>query len=231
MSRSRSDIANTPNLLPDWVEILVPESEEAEYDEKFSNPIVTVPDSIEGLGQLRNWVLDNVAEETVIMIDDDIKYFYCLTGEETRRTDKEEFCHVLINTAVMAKDAGAHVFGFFQTDIRKYKGFDPFSQNGWVGCIIGIIGRKYRFRDDYFKVDIDYCLQCLLIDRIIWMDNRYYANQCRDDNTGGNSKFRTEDKYNESIDTLLKKWGKCLKLRVVKNQKLIKITTSRRQNL
>ena len=231
MSRSRIETAKTMRLLPEWVEVLVPESEKPGYEEKYSNPILTVPDEIEGLGMLRNWVLDNFTEETVIMIDDDINYFYCLTDENARQVEQEEFIQVLINTAVMANDAGAHVFGFFQTDIRKYKGYDPFSLNGWVGCIIGVNGRKYRFRDDYFKVDIDFCLQCLLIDRFIWMDNRYYALQSRDNNTGGNSKFRTEDKYNESIDSLFRKWGKCLKLRLTRSQKCIHITTSRRQSL
>lgn len=54
---------------------------------------------------LRNWCLDNFQEETVIMVDDDINKFYCLTELHARSVVGEEFVQVLINTAVMAKDA------------------------------------------------------------------------------------------------------------------------------
>lgn len=147
----------TTNLLPDWVEMLVPDDEVDKYKALYSNPILSIPKEIEGLGPVRNWVLDNFKEETVIMIDDDIRIVYCLTGKLNRRIeDKGELTQIIINTAVMAKDLGVHVFGYSQTDIRKFNGTMPFALHGWVGCVIGVIGRKYRFRNDKFKVDIDY---------------------------------------------------------------------------
>ena len=176
ISRSRFDTIqkDTLSLLPDWVEVLVPVSEKEEYSKRISNPVITVPDQICGLGQLRNWVLDNFAEETVVMIDDDINTVYCLTGEKSQRIeDKDQLVQIIINDAVMAKDMGCKCFGFTQSDIRKYKNTEPFSMCGWVGCVIGVIGRKYRFRNDKYKVDIDFCLQNLLADRIIFIDNRY----------------------------------------------------------
>lgn len=166
------------------------------------------------------------------MIDDDILYFYCLTGLNAERIDDpEEFVQILINTAVMAKDAGAKVFGFFQTDIRKYKGYDPFGLCSWIGTIIGIIGRKYRFRKDKFKVDIDYCLQNFLVERIVWMDNRYYAMNCKDLNAGGNATFRNQEEYNRSVQSLVDKWGECLKISSYDTQIKIKLNFARRQKL
>jgi len=232
LSRGRSESATTPSLLPDWVEMLVPESEKELYAAKFANPVLTTPDDVKGLGNLRNWVLDNFKENTVIMIDDDIKYMHCITGEKARRIeDKNEFVQILINDAVMANDLGVHIFGFTQTDIRKYKGIEPFSFNGWVGCCIGVIGRKYKFRDDYFKVDIDYCLKCLLVDRIIFIDNRYYFLQNRDNNTGGNATFRTKELFEKSVETLLNKWQGCLSKKYNKTQVSLRITTTTRQKL
>jgi hypothetical protein len=232
LSRGRSDKATTPALLPDWVEIPVPESEKLLYQQNFPNPILVTPDNIKGIGNLRNWVLDNFAENTIIMIDDDIKYMYCNTALKARQvTDPNEVVQILINDAVMANDLGVHIFGFAQTDIRKYSGCEPFSFNGWVGCCIGVIGRKFRFREDYFKVDIDYCLKCLLVDRIIFIDNRYYFLQNRDNNKGGNATFRTQELFEKSIKSLFDKWQGCLVKKENKSQVSIKITTTRRQRL
>ena len=210
--RSNSILNNTLKVFPDWVEVLVPESEREEYESRIPNPVLTVPDSIEGLGRLRNWVLDSFDDETIVMIDDDISKLYCHTGKKERRVDDpDEVVQVIANAAVMAKDAGLHVFGFSQTDIRKYNGTSPFILTGWVGCVIGVIGRKFRFRDDYFKVDIDVCLQAMMVDRVIWIDARYWFFQNRDNNMGVNAKFRTADKFKESTDSLLKKWGQYLR--------------------
>lgn len=212
--------------------MLVPDDEVEEYSRIYPNPILSIPSEVKGLGPVRNWVLDNFKEETVIMVDDDVKVIYCLTSDYSRRIkDKGELVQILINTAVMAKDLGVHVFGYSQTDIRKYNGTNPFALYGWVGCVIGVIGRKYRFRDDYFKVDIDYCLQNLLADRILFIDNRYYFNQNRDNNVGGNSAYRTKEKFDESVKSLKDKWGDYLKVSSHKNQIRISLDVKRRQSV
>lgn len=228
--RSGSIAENTCRVLPEWVEVLVPESEADLYRKQIPNPLLTVPDSIEGLGRLRSWVLDNFTEETVVMVDDDISHFYRLTGALTERIeDPDEVAQVIINAAVMCKDAGCSVFGFSQTDIRKYNATAPFNLTGWVGCIVGVVGRKYRFRDDKFKVDIDFCLQCMLVDRILWIDNRYYAAQRRDNNLGGNARWRTQEDFQKSIDSLVSKWGSSLKVGYHKNQVRIRTNVKRKQ--
>ena len=50
----------------------------------------------------------------------------------------------------------------------------------------------------------------MLTDRITFQDSRYYFSQLRDNNTGGNSIFRTQTEFDKSIETLEKKWGKCI---------------------
>lgn len=232
ISRSRSDTIakNTCSLLPDDVEVLVPESEREEYARAVPNPILTVPDEVEGLGRLRNWVLDHFPEESIVMVDDDVSRLYRIDGAKSRRVvDRDEVLQVIVNAWVMARDAGVSVFGFTQTDIRKYSGTDPFGLCSLVGCVIGVIGRKLRFRDDPFKVDIDFCLQGLLVDRIVWVDNRYYFIQNRDNNAGGNAKYRTGQAYERSIETLKEKWGDLIKVRSVKNQKSIRLNVQRKQ--
>lgn len=84
LSRGRYNSIKTVDILPSYIEVLVPESEEQEYRNRIDNPILTVPDSIKGLGYLRNWVLDNFPERTVIMLDDDISKCYELTHEKNK---------------------------------------------------------------------------------------------------------------------------------------------------
>ena len=232
ISRGRSSTiaGNTCRILPSWVDVYVPESEVGDYAVEVENRLVPVPDDVEGLGRLRNWALDNVSEETVIMVDDDMSHVYEITGEKARRIeDPDEIIQIIVNNAICAKDAGCGVFGFTQTDIRKYSGTDPFSLTGWVGGIIGVIGREIKFRNDYFKVDIDFCMKNMQQNRIIWMDNRYMFVQKRDNNAGGNALFRTSDAYERSIDSLVKKWGKYIKVRRVKNQYNIRTNVGRKQ--
>lgn len=182
--------------------------------ERIKNPIITIPDSIKGLGRVRNWVLDNFPEETIIMLDDDIVKCYCFTGKLTREIrDPAEVVEVLVNAAVMAKDLGTNCFGFNQTDIRKYKGQEPFNLCTWVGGVIGVIGREQRFRNDMFKVDVDFCLQTLMNRRVVWCDTRFGFSQKRDNNAGGNSEFRSDAAYKRSCESLKEKWGKYINIK------------------
>lgn len=73
--RSNSILNNTLKVFPDWVEVLVPESEREEYESRIPNPVLTVPDSIEGLGRLRNWVLDSFDDETIGQIEFLCEYY------------------------------------------------------------------------------------------------------------------------------------------------------------
>jgi hypothetical protein len=177
-------------------------------------------------------VLDNIKEETVIMVDDDIQKFYRLSGELSETiNDPEEIIQILINTAVMAKEAGAKVFGFAQRDIRAYSGNAPFLLNCWIGTIIGIIGRRYKFRDDKYKVDIDYCLQNLLCERIVFVDGRYLPSNIKQTNSGGNSLFRNQEEYEASLTSLKEKWGDAIRINEYKQDKRIQITIKRKHRI
>lgn len=232
LSRSRYKTITAHKLLPDFIEVLVPESQKELYAQRINNPILTVPDEIEGLGSLRNWVLDHFNEKCIIMVDDDIKTCYSLMGSLSKKiTDQNEIIEILIGTYITANDAGCKAFGFSQTDIRKYNACEPFKLNTWFGGIFGVIGRDYRFRNDKFKVDIDFCLQNLLINRIVWCDSRYVFAQERDNNTGGNSEFRSEDEYSKSLNSLKQKWGKYIKINNAKSQITIHLNVKRRQKI
>ena len=231
--RHQSISENTLKLLPEWVDLVIPEEQKEDYQSVCNNPVTTYDgNKIKGLGMTRNFVLDTFEENTVIMFDDDLMFFYSLTGELSRRIeDKGEILQTIINTAVMSQDLGVSMFGFSQKDIRMFNATEPFILNTWTGGVIGVNGRRFRFRDDAFKVDVDFALQCLLVDRITFVDNRFTFTQRRDNNKGGSSEFRTEDTMQESVISLRKKWGSAIKIKegAYKDNMSTKINVPRKQ--
>ena len=165
-SRSRWTTICTHQLLNDF-DLVVPISEIEDYKEHVNNysNIVGIPDKIEGLGAVRNWILDYYSEEIVVMIDDDIRCFMSLLNLSPMRINKPDLVHQIIShCALCCLDAGLHLFSFNQMgDVRKYQHTEPFKLNTWVGSIVGVIDRKYRFTEqNKLKVDADYTLQHLL---------------------------------------------------------------------
>ncbi len=232
ISRSRFDLITTHNLIPDAT-LVVPESEVDRY--KFTGlEIVPIPDSIHGLGAVRNWVLDNFSEEIIVMFDDDIKNLISLLNvSPVRINDLDEIYDIVQNTAYNAYEAGVSVFSFDQKgDVRKFRENRPFILTSWVGSVVGVIGRKYRFTEtNKFKVDADFSLQCILNDRIVWIDSRYSFIPERDCNRGGCSLYRNSETILKEIEFLRKKWGKYIKITEGKGTYQLSLKVKRTQKI
>lgn len=212
--------------------LLVPESEKELY-EHTGLEINTVPDEIIGLGPLRNWVLDNYKEHVIIMADDDISHVWVNSRKKgVKITDPETIFQLLVNTAQCAVDLRTSCFGFSQVwDVRKYNATEPFDLAGWVGGVIGVVGRDIRFVNHMFKVDVDFCLRVLMKDRILWKDNRFSFVQKRDKNLGGNSLFRTSERVEKELTYLEHRWGKYFKRRLSKSGEITNIRVKRKNDL
>ena len=52
--------------------------------------------------------------------------------------------------------------------------------------------------------------------------------QARDNNRGGNAEFRSKEVFKQSVDTLLKKWGKYLKMKMHQGQIGLSIQVKRK---
>jgi hypothetical protein len=187
---------------------------------------------VEGLGIIRQWILDHVEDETVVMADDDISMLYSLAGVRARRLDDPQVAYdVLETTALCAKAAGARVFGFNQGDIRKFLPQKPFVLSGWVGGLIGIIGRATRY-DPVCKLhdDIDFCLQSLQRDRIIWQDQRFLFSHIRFAGAGGNAGSRSKAQHDSEIAYLRRKWGAHLTVSPAKTTVRLVVHVERSKN-
>ena len=101
---------------------------------------------------------------------------------------------LLYSTAVVAQEAGAHLFGYGDA-LRPlyYKPDRPFTVTEVVDQVIGVIGKDVLWDDRLMmKGDTDATLRELLLRRIVWVDNRLAPN-CGQmfQNKGGLQDIRT----------------------------------------
>ena len=227
-SRKRPEMAQRlQTILPESI-VCIAESEYGSYRDLCNN-IEAHPDNISGIAPLRQWIL-NHWEGPLVMIDDDVMRLYCLTDQYARVIKFDNWPAVIENAAIMAEDLGANVFGFNQAwDVRKYRPMDPFRLTGWVGGVIGIIGREIEYKKQLLlRADIDFCLENLLKFRIIWVDSRYSFMQDRSSMPGGNSINRSSSREADEIAWLDATWGKHLTVKEIKTTKKLTVNVKRK---
>lgn len=171
------------------------------------------PNDVVGLQKTRNWILRNVGDETVVMVDDDMAYLACMVGEYRRRiTDEGSIMTIFRNSEECAKAIPTSLFCYSQTfDIRKSHQQEPFGFIGYPQSIAGIIGRGIWY-DETFKLhdDVDYALQVIQKHRVVWQDKRFgFAAKLPTKMMGGG----LQGLYSQDIDKrcrsyLKNKWGK-----------------------
>lgn len=219
--------------------VCVAEEEVADYAplcETAGVDLLTHPSEVAGIGPLRQWILDNVREEIVVMVDDDVGYMGVVAGRTTRGArlrDPVIIAQVVANAAHCAQVLGTPVFGFSQTgaDVRKFRPQDPFVLCTWIGGVIGIIGRELRYDTELrLRADIDFCLQALREYRCVYMDSRFAFVHQRFNNTGGNAHQRSGERNAAEIAYLQRKWGKWLRVRPAKGTTILDVrAVTRRQ--
>mgnify|MGYP001612653495 CR=1 FL=1 len=233
-SRHRSDTvrAQSGRFFPEAT-YCVAQEERNDYRPCTRRPLLLHPNSVTGIGPIRQWILDNVRSRWVVLVPDDVVGCYSLTGTYAcRLTDPALILGLLRNTAECAEAAGAKFFGFNQAwDVRKYSPFQPFNLNGWFDGPTGIGTREIRY-DPALKLhpDIDYSLQQLLKFRLIWQDNRFSFSHDRWKQAGGNAVHRSEAAHKEEFAYLQRKWGAHLSVRWAKGTFLSKMNVERRQH-
>ena len=139
--------------------ICVPQAQEAEY--RRLNPdteILAHPVEIIGLAAKRNWIYQKFGD--VMMLDDDLTRFSRLYLEpnslRSSRVTPEETLAIIQNTAYMARQLGAYVFGFSSVaDARNFKPQKPFRLTGYcTGSSFGLLkGSKVFFHKEAVAVE------------------------------------------------------------------------------
>lgn len=214
-SAGRADKMTTHKLFPDAF-VCVPESQSDEYRKHHKN-IVSHPDTVYGMGQKRQWILDNFDDDIIFMADDDIEALIYMGGKEghtgglrEKIKDPHHIREVVLNTAGIAKELGTNLFGFNEIpDIRKFDYISPFSTRDRInGFAMGIIKDGQRFDPRLVvKQDYDFFLMTLYWKHFIWRDDRYAFLAKHYTNKGGLSSHRSINKEIECIKILQHKFG------------------------
>lgn len=210
--------------------LCVPESEGKEYRKHHKN-VVVHPDSVYGMGQKRQWILDNFNDEIIFMADDDLLHLVYMGRADVnyqKIRDPEHIWDIILNTAYIARDIGTNLFGFNEIpDRRKFDYIFPFSTRDRInGFQMGIIKDGQRFDPRLVvKQDYDFYLMSLFWKRFIWRDDRYCFEAKHYTNKGGLYTHRSCSKEIECIKILQQKFSKQV-VGTVKNKPWkIKLTT------
>jgi hypothetical protein len=197
--------------------VCVPESQAGEY-KKYCDNVIPHPDTIYGMGQKRQWILDNFNEEIIFMADDDIEFLIYMGGEQgvtgglrTKIKDPDHVWEVVLNTSTIAREIGTNLFGFNEiSDIRKFDYMHPFSTRDRInGFAMGVIkdGQRFDLRL-VVKQDYDFFLMSLYWKRFIWRDDRYAFLAKHYTNKGGLCAHRSVNKEIQCIKILQQKYGR-----------------------
>ena len=219
-SHRRADKVKTPSLVPGAV-LCVPAAQEADYRSHNPNSeILAHPDNIVGLSAKRNWIYQRFGD--VMMLDDDLTRFSRLYLEpnslRSSRVTPEETVAIIQNTAYMAKQLGAYVFGFSSVaDARNFKPQKPFRLTGYCnGSSFGLLKwSKIFFHKEAVAVE-DYFASLVnaYYHRYAFFDLRFgFVQQRTFKNLGGQAEFRSTKSEEQDSKFLRRMFGEAVQQR------------------
>ena len=211
---------NCARLLP-TAKVFVDEREYDDYAAAIPpERIVTHPPS-RNAREMRTMAILQCPTPWLIMCDDDLVGVQSLVGRRVRKLDSPgELLQILENMVNVCSDLGVKLFGFNRNPHPgQFSAADPFAFNSPAAACWGICGKEL-LPDSRLTTyeDIDLAMACLLKNRVVMSDRRFYWNfgpvwygQ------GGCQGIRTSE--TEETDRLImrRKWGGWLDLGVSKN--------------
>lgn len=215
-SKGRHDIIakGTLRMFPDAL-VYVEESEVDAYA-KVTQNIMTHP-MFNTYGKTLNWLLDNLDAPDFMMFDDDLVDIVSMTGRGLRHYKDTETCLAIIeqtySNLLGLESFGAKYGGWTNSiDPRTFRGTDPFSFSGFIPSGSAIYrGRNCRFDPRLsLRLDIDYCLEQLRVNRIVFLDRRYSMSPYgmgAFNGKGGQAEVRSFERDEAERQLLQKKWG------------------------
>lgn len=211
-SYKRSDSTTTFKVLPS-VTYVTRKTEEPLYKAAGVPKVWGIEDSlINSFSKVNNYVIENAPEDLICLLDDDIvefKYRIGLGIMETI-TNPEDVEWEIESILNIMNDLGIGYGGITQT-LVPWNYTQEFVFSGWTGPIRFVNRRavKSRFPEMKFFPDIDFSLNELMVNRIIFRTNYFCAAAGIETNGGGNNTTRTQAQRVRAYNEVMKpKWGK-----------------------
>ena len=205
-------------LMPDAL-ICVDEREIDDYRVHAPRKSLLAHPPTTGAPAARNWIIKNVKAECLVQCDDDLKGVRSNIGSKRWITDPEEIAAILHNSMVACSDLGLTTFCYSRTAnttvIRpEERPIVPTQQV--YGCWGVMNGARKRLYDETLKsrADLDWTLQTLLHDRIVYADVRFYFDFGSSfSGSGGNSGLVSAADFKASTEIVAKRWGTSISFR------------------
>jgi hypothetical protein len=216
---SRNRVANMGRirqLLP-TAKVCVDEREVREYTKVVPKDHLIAHPGLVGLPTIHNWLIEEIKAPILIRIDDDLRWIISNTGSRRHITDAQEILAVIENAARACFDLGLGVFCFSRaantTIVRPEE--KPIVPTQVAASAFGIMNAaRYRKFDPklHGRADVDFSLQTLLDDRVLYADIRFYFDFGPIGYGSGGSAGMISRKDYQTVSRLLAlKWGSSLK--------------------
>lgn len=217
-SYKRADVATSHRIFPKKKFCyVVRESEADEYFKNFKNTdLLVIPEGdVCNISTTRNWILDNLQTEYVVMVDDDYKKVGRFNQDrKLEAMSPEHIDEMTLNGFQMCIDADIKFWGLNNmVDPRAYSINIPFY---FSCCVLGpwqaMLDTKMRYDEELtLKEDYDMTLQMLFHHRRVLRFNMYAYDVNHQTLKGGCQSMRTKEKEIEQNELLKKKWGDVIK--------------------
>lgn len=228
-SMSRHKSQTTANIFPSSI-FFVPYSQFDEYAEEIQNKIIPVPETIKGITQTRNWILNNNQKDDIIFIDDDIREIGTFILGERIKLDK---CEKLLISEFqkmfdLAKGLNVKIFGV-ENGGSKFSNhpLQPISLKSIINAsCMGVLASSKIFFDERLEVKEDYDLMLSQYKKtgISLKAKYFYIRTHHWKNGGGCVDYRTDKMEEEAISILEKRYPFMIKRGNRKNEHQILIS-------
>ena len=204
-------------LLPSAI-VAVAESEKSEYQAVVPAKQLIFHHDLPRLVDIRTWINQTIQEDCLMMVDDDfLGVIPQVVRLQRRVTDPAIIEQVIENAHQCTEDLGLTVFCWTRTrnnfladpEMLPIRLVQPMA--GSFGMRGAAQSRRFDAVPD--REDVDFTLQTLLHDRVLFAEMRWYFDHGRSfAGRGGNVGKITEEQFKASTAILLQRWGKYIGL-------------------
>jgi len=216
-SYKRADSVITGKYLTKAI-ICCPVSQAEDYKKHNQNELLIIPDELDGnVSKKRNWILNNVKDDIICMIDDDVSAIAMYENDKRVILSEDEVYDFIEKYSEIAKAVGTCLWGVnLLKDKIAYQEFRPFN---FLVPVLGPfsvhLNNPCRYDERLIlKEDYDMSLQVIQRYRKLMRVNKfhYIVKQYRDGNSGGCTSYRNMEKEKQQMALLKSKWGKIVQI-------------------
>ena len=209
-SYKRSKDVPSRKTIPNSI-LAIHEFEEEEYRKEQGGELLVIPDSLRGnIAKVRNYILDNIDDEKIVMMDDDVKGIGYYENYDQNIMNVDEIMDFLDSGYLMCKELGCRLWGInLQSDPKFYRTFNPISL---LGVVLGTFSCHYKpkLRYDeslYLNEDYDFFLKNIKKYRKVLRFTKYHYIADHLNKKGGCGAYRMKDTEIEQAKIMQKRWG------------------------